>query len=133
MENLMIKAQKDDFFTPNVLLDADQGQGDITGESYLEYTTEFYSQISDWVKQYFLEKDDQLIFNFKLTYFNTSSFKAILSLLRLLRSYQNKKNLIKVNWYYPMDDYDMLKEAEDLVDASELETMELIPYDLDEN
>jgi hypothetical protein len=131
MENLIIKGERSDFFTPDVQLNADDGVCEIAGESYLEYTGEFYDQIIDWVKDYSSEINKALQFNFKLTYFNTSSFKAILSVLKNLKRYEEKGGNVEVNWYYPDDDYDMLKEAQDLAEGSSLD-LNFIPYKLDE-
>ena len=49
MENLNIRGERSEFFTPNVILDADTGNCEISGESYLEYTGEFYDQIISWL------------------------------------------------------------------------------------
>ena len=132
MENLNIRGERSEFFTPNVNLDAETGNCEISGESYLEYTGEFYDQIISWLTQFITEMNRPVIMNFRLTYFNTSSFKAILNLLNFIKKYEKQGGAVEVNWYYPEDDYDMLREAEDLAEGSGLSQMDLIPYSLDE-
>lgn len=132
MENLNIRGERSEFFTPHVNMDAETGKCEISGESYLEYTGEFYDQIISWLNQFITEVNRPLVMNFRLTYFNTSSFKAILNLLNYIKKYEKQGGNVLVNWYYPEDDYDMLREAEDLSEGSGLNNMILIPYSLDD-
>ncbi len=132
MENLKIKGERSEFFTPYVSLDARNGQCEISGESYLEYTGEFYDKIIQWFKRYTLEVNRPLRITFRLTYFNTSSFKAILNVLKFLKTYERKGGKVEIDWFYPEDDMDIFKEAEDLAEGSELDRMQLIPYALDD-
>jgi hypothetical protein len=131
MNSLIIKGERTEFYTPNVSLNVDTGVCEIAGESYLEYTVEFYDQIVRWVKTYAQEVNQALQFNFKLTYFNTSSFKSILTLLKNLKQFQERGGKVEINWFYPEDDEDILKEAEDLAEGSELE-IKFIPYQLED-
>jgi hypothetical protein len=131
MNSLIIKGERTEFYTPNVSLNVDTGVCEIAGESYLEYTVEFYDQIVRWVKAYAQEVNQALQFNFKLTYFNTSSFKSILTLLKNLKQFQERGGKVEINWFYPEDDEDILKEAEDLAEGSELE-IKFIPYQLED-
>ena len=88
MENFLVKGGRNEFLVPYVSLDAGTGVCEINGESSLEYTGEFYDQIINWLKLYATEVNRVLTFNFKLTYFNTSSYKAILGVLRQLKTRQ---------------------------------------------
>lgn len=83
----------------------------------------------NWINEYFAEGNTEIEMNIRLTYFNTSSSRAILDLLRLLKSYQDSRDYkVIVNWYYPNPDYDEMKaEAEDYIDETGL-MMNLIPY-----
>lgn len=119
MNDLIIKGEKGDFFTPQVSLLASNGHCEISGESYLEYTDEFYKKILDWLKAYTQSAQKPIIFHFKLTYFNTSSFKGILSIFRFLKAYESQGGNITINWHYSEDDIDMMKEGQDLASSSE--------------
>jgi len=127
MENLIIEEERDIFFIPSVNFDASTGICEIAGESYLEDTVNFYKQLMDWLELYSTEVNKPLTFNFKLTYFNTSSSKGILDIMKLLKKYDEGGKQITVNWYYPEDDEDNLEEAEDFMADTELK-MNLISY-----
>ena len=131
MENFLVKGGRNEFLVPYVSLDASKGVCEISGESSLEYTGEFYDQIVNWLKQYSQEESKTLTFAFKLTYFNTSSYKAILGTLRELKRQQDIGKKVIVQWYYPEDDSDMLMDAQDLMESAEIE-MELNAYQPEE-
>ncbi len=131
MKNVHIKGETGIYLTPEIKLNAKTGICEIIGESYLENTVAFYAPIIRWITEYSQQEiSHPLIFNFRLTYFNTSSSKAILEILLLLKSLENQGISIGINWYYPDDDFDLLAEAEDFIDDSEIE-FNLIPYKLD--
>lgn len=113
MENLEISGKSDVYFIPEVLLNASNGVCEISGESYLEDTDEFYNQIIGWLEKYISEIKKGITFNFKLTYFNTSSSRSILNILRVLKKYEDESGQVIVNWYYPEDDDSIAEEAED--------------------
>ncbi len=126
MENLMIEEERDVFFIPSVKFNASSGVCEIAGESYLEDTVNFYKKLIDWLKE-FKKQNKPLTFNFKLTYFNTSSSKGILDIMKLLKEFQQSKAGATVNWYYPEDDEDNLEEAEDFIADTGLK-MNLVSY-----
>ncbi len=113
MENLEIKGESGVYFIPEVNLDATSGLCQISGESYLEDTDEFYNNIINWLETYINEVKKPLTFNFRLTYFNTSSSRSILNVLRVLKKYEDKAGNVTINWYYPEDDESIAEEAED--------------------
>ena len=55
-----------------------------------------------------------LNFDFKLSYFNTSSSKCLVDILDLLKKYQNDGGSVSVNWYYD-DSEEELEEVEDFI------------------
>jgi hypothetical protein len=115
MENLIIKENPDMPFYPAVHFDAETGVCEISGESYMEETYRFYDPIIKWIKQYTDEEKKPLTFNFKLTYFNTSSSKLILDLIDVMKNYEKQGGNVKVNWFYDPEDPDMQDEVEDFI------------------
>ncbi|TAE48998.1 MAG: DUF1987 domain-containing protein [Cytophagia bacterium] len=113
MENLEIKGESGVYFIPEVKLNASSGICEISGESYLEDTDEFYNNLIQWLENYIKEVRKAITFNFKLTYFNTSSSRSILNILRVLKKYEDDSGQVVVNWYYPEDDDSIAEEAED--------------------
>lgn len=130
MENLIISGSHNTYFTPDIKLNADSGKCMISGESYLEEPYSFYKQIVGWFQEYTKQKKELLEINFKLVYFNTSSSRAILELLRELKTLQDAGHTVVINWYYPNPDYDeMLMEGEDFMEESGC-TMSMLEYTL---
>ncbi len=126
LDNLEIKGEKGTYFVPHVKFDAETGLCTLEGESYLEDTWDFYKRLVDWLRAY-AETGRSIKFNFKLTYFNTSSSKGILEVLEFLKEYEDMGGMLDLMWYYPKDDEDILEEAEDFIEDTQLK-MELIPY-----
>ncbi|RLD81969.1 MAG: hypothetical protein DRJ10_05515 [Bacteroidetes bacterium] len=112
MDNLEIQAKSGSHFKPSVKLDADTGVCEIEGESYLEESSQFYQPIYDWLVEYTKTKKP-LLFNFRLSYVNTSSSKHILYILRLLREYGEQGNDMQTNWYIESGDMDTEEDVED--------------------
>ncbi len=126
LDNLEIKGEKGTYFVPHVNFNAETGICTLEGESYLEDTWDFYKRLVDWLRAY-SETGRSITFNFKLTYFNTSSSKGILEVLEYLKEYEGLGGVLDIMWYYPKDDEDILEEAEDFIEDTQLD-MELIPY-----
>jgi len=128
MENINIKGSHDIFFVPSVDFNAETGICAIAGESYLEETVNFYAPLLEWLEDYILLVEKPLTFNFKLTYFNTSSSRSILDILNILKDYEDNGGKVVVNWYYEKDDSDMEEEVEDFMIESELK-INLMAFD----
>lgn len=129
MKDLFIERSKGVFFTPHIHFQAETGNCEISGESYIEDAPAFYQTLIDWVDEFRVKTDKKMIFNFKLTYFNTSSSKSILNLMVAIRKIHDLDRLQAINWYYPDDNYDLLAEAEDFMEDV-LIRFNLIPYKL---
>ncbi|MEM1136875.1 MAG: DUF1987 domain-containing protein [Bacteroidota bacterium] len=126
LSNLEIEGEKGTFFTPSVNFNAETGLCRLEGESYLEDTWEFYDKLLVWLKDY-TKTGKPVNFDFKLTYFNTSSSKGILDIMKFIKQYEDEGGEVKVNWYHPEDDEDNVEEAEDFRDDTGLD-IALIPY-----
>lgn len=126
LQNLDIEGKAGTYFVPKVSFNAENGVCALEGESYLENTWEFYSKLIDWLKKY-SETGQPIDFSFKLTYFNTSSSKGILDLLKTLKAHEMGGHELKVRWFYPEDDEDNLTEAEDFMADTDIE-MEIVSY-----
>jgi hypothetical protein len=99
--------------TPKVVFDADNDILKIEGRSIPENSTEFYQPIYDWLDEYGTTPNDSTNFVFKLEYFNTSSSKCILDILRKLEKIHEAGNTVEVTWCYEEDDEDMQEAGED--------------------
>jgi len=114
MDNLIINSNPELIYFPEINFDYNTGICEISGESYMEETFKFYEPIMNWLSNYLLEKSS-ITFNFKLTYFNTSSSLFILETLDILKKHLNSGGKAIVNWYYKENDPDILKEITDFM------------------
>ncbi len=131
LQNLEIQEESGTFFTPAVSFNAQTGVCSVKGESYLEDTFSFYNHLRNWVVEYFDAGKTSLELSFKMHYFNTSSSRAILDLLKKLKEYEEQGKKITVKWFYPEpDDIEMHMEGEDFESDSRL-TFEFIAYPVD--
>lgn len=120
MENLEIVVAEGSHFKPSVSLNAKTGLCEIAGESYLEEASLFYKPVNEWLKEY-IKTGEPILFNFKLSYVNTSSSKHILSILRLLKEYKDSGAKVEANWYVELGDTDTEEDIEDYSIISGLE------------
>jgi hypothetical protein len=128
MENLLINKNPDLIYFPIVNLNYETGLCEISGESYMEETYKFYEPVINWLNKYVSEKKT-ITFNFKLTYFNTSSSRFILEILDILKKHQLNGGEVTVNWYYKKNDPDILIEINDFIEESGIE-IKTLPFDL---
>lgn len=115
MENLYITGQSETYLIPTVDFNAETGVCELAGESYLEETYAFYEPVYKWLREYTKEVEKPITFNMRLTYFNTSSSRCILDMLKILKDYQNRGGEVFVNWYLDEGDEDMEEEIEDFM------------------
>lgn len=127
MENLHLEIEKNIFFSPYIDFNADSGVCELAGESFLEDPMSFYELPTKWLQGY---QGEKIIFKFKLTYFNTSSSKCILGIVRALKQKQDEGKEVYISWYYPHDNYDLLAEGEDLMVDVDM-PFTFIPYHLE--
>jgi len=95
--------------TPYVHLDQDKGYIELRGSSFMLDTHAFYDPILDWVYDYVRHPKDTL-FNIDLEFFNSSSAKILVTILKTLSKIQVSGHKLTVNWFYDEDDED-IKDA----------------------
>jgi len=91
----------------------------IKGKSYPPDISKFFDPILDWLENLKKVEFDTMSFNVMLEYYNTATSKMILNILYVFEELAQLGKEIFVNWYYPIDDDDMLdagEEFERLVD-----------------
>lgn len=109
MENVNIEGTAK---TPTVIFEPANGLLEIKGRSIPENSTEFFKPLVDALKSFSTNASSAITVNFKLEYFNTSSSKCILDILKILESIKKTGKTVSLNWYYEEDDEDMLESGE---------------------
>ena len=106
MENLRIDST---IKTPEIDFDAEKQYLRISGRAIPENPEEFFSGVTQWLREYFESKRDYTTIDIQLEYINSGSSKFILDFLHLLQEMHKNGNRCKVNWYYEEDDEAVLE------------------------
>jgi hypothetical protein len=117
METLRIE-QTDD--SPQVILDQEDNQFEISGKSLPEDAVDFYQPIMDWLFAYRENPLAKTVFNLKLIYFNTASSKMIMDILIIFEEMVEEGHDVLIRWHSLRSDEDMQeagKEFDEMIDV----------------
>ena len=96
--------------TPQVEFNTAPLSMSISGRSIPENSIAFYTPLMEWLDDHLTDGKESVDISIRLEYFNTSSSKCIMDLLkRVEKSAVNAT----VSWYYEEEDEDMLEAGED--------------------
>lgn len=109
MDSLLLEQTRT---TPYVLIDPAKGILEMKGRSAPKASVEFYHPIISSINPGFYV-GSTLTANFALEYFNTSSSKCLFDVLKRLALIEKAGRSVTVNWFYDVDDEDMLETGED--------------------
>ena len=110
--------------TPTIELNLSEGSLLIKGRSIVENPSEFYKPLLTHLSKYDESPSKKIKVNFQLEYFNTSSSKSILQILKQLKDLTLTGNTIEIDWYYDEEDDDILEIGEDF------SSMVKVPFNL---
>jgi hypothetical protein len=111
MANLKIAATDR---SPEVDFDFDNHRLSLKGESYPEDVAAFYGPVFETLDNYLLGLGaGRCSFEFRLIYFNSSSAKAIMSLLEKLDTAAGAGAAVNIGWYYDEEDDTMQELGEE--------------------
>tara|TARA_B110000879_G_C11137718_1_gene498855 strand:- start:1147 stop:1518 length:372 start_codon:yes stop_codon:yes gene_type:complete len=96
--------------TPTVQFNLEPLNMSISGRSIPENSIEFYQPLLDWVQANLQTDGTSLEISIRLEYFNTSSSKCIMDLLKRVEKSPCEATVL---WYYEDEDEDMLEAGED--------------------
>jgi hypothetical protein len=131
MEQQSLQVASRDFI-PEVNLDPETNHFWITGDSYHEYTYEFYEPIFQWLRQYLSKPVGDIRMDFRMTYFNTASSKCLFDIIEILFEYQSEEyGSVEVNWFYKEDDEDMYETGQDYIQDLGRQ-INMVPYEADD-
>ncbi|TAE15766.1 MAG: DUF1987 domain-containing protein [Bacteroidetes bacterium] len=99
--------------TPSIYCNPDEGSIEMSGRSIPENAISFYKQLFDWLDQYVQQPQGETQVVFNLEYFNTSSSKCILDILRKLEKIAESNAKVGVKWYFDDGDEDMEESGND--------------------
>jgi hypothetical protein len=114
VDNLVIEATKS---SPYVRFDASAGVLVIKGKCYPENAAKFFCPIISWLKEFLLSSTlPQVWVEMELTYFNSSSSKALMNFLEMLEGAASAGKAVVVNWRYHEENDTALEAGEEFQD-----------------
>jgi len=121
-----IFVHKGDDMTPDILLDHENDQFIIKGESRPENARKFFEPISTWFQAAFkhynahgITSPKKLTIN--LDYFNSTSAKLLFDMLMMISSEGKEKGIaFEIEWHHHQLDDDMLESGQELEKCSGL-------------
>jgi hypothetical protein len=114
MKDLIIEESK---LRPKVYFNATNGLLNIEGRSLLEYAEELFDPMNKWIEAYIKEPNKETNLNIALEYFNSSTAKALIRFLAIIKKIEHKTKL-NVNFYY--DDESVLEYGKDFSEIIDL-------------
>lgn len=123
MEKLVFNQTED---TPHVIFDVNVGEYIIEGRSLPEDAVSFFQPLIIWLKKFDNSPTNEMIFHFKLDYYNTASAKQITKLMLVLQELSETKN-IKIKWHFFIDDSDIRSSGARFMKLIKTD-IELVPY-----
>lgn len=123
MDTLNIEASKS---SPLVKYDAESNTLEITGECYPENAVKFFTPVFQWLHEEVKSLDAPLLtVNLNISYFNSSTSKALMNFFDVLEEAYDKGKKIEVNWMY-------MEENETAEECGEefLEDIDSLPFNL---
>lgn len=84
------------------------GKLTIYGVSCDEDPKPLYQKLNGWILEYLKELPQKTELFIRLKYFNTSSARCLMELMKLLTKIDETENELEITWYYEDGDEDML-------------------------
>ncbi len=101
---------KESFDRPAIRLIPSENLFLFKGRSIPSNAEEFYKPVFNWLDTYFEKPNNLTVFEFKFEHINTASSHQIFKVLRKIKDYCSKYQII-IKWYYKKEDEDMLAIA----------------------
>lgn len=130
MNNLILEKTDN---TPGVELNSEKRRIEFTGDSRPENAKLFFEPIFNWINEFesqistlSTQASDVLKtdVNFKLEYFNSSSAKYVIELIKAVHKIEassNSKIKVDINWFYEEDDEDLRDAGKEFVRMTGIE------------
>lgn len=115
--------------SPRVLFDAAQGRLHISGESYPEDAAAFFGPILRALEEQLDRDEPPLSVDLELSYFNSSSAKALMNIFQMLEEAARRGRSVTINWHYHPDDDTMEEFGEDFAEDFKHAAFRVMPQE----
>jgi len=100
--------------TPFLMLDTKSYRIVLEGESYPEDTKKFYDEPMSTLHKFLgMDHPENVVSQFKLKYFNSSSAKVLLDLFLVIEEAAVRGNKMTIEWHFTKDDDNMRELGEE--------------------
>lgn len=124
MENIVIRPSER---TPGIDFDFGNGRLSIKGEAYPPDASSFFGPLLASVRDYLQKKPNgEVRLDIDLEYFNSSSAKALMNLLKIMDESVAAGTQAVVHWYYRAGDDTMQEFGEDFSEDLRLLRFEMV-------
>jgi SiaC family regulatory phosphoprotein len=113
MEALILSGTK---HTPYVNLNPTTGVLQVNGRSTPEHPSEYFAQLYRWVENYLKKPNENTVVRLSFEYFNTSSSKCLLEMMKRLSALHESGKNISFQWMHEPEDDDMKEAGADFRD-----------------
>ncbi len=123
MEVISIESSK---HKPGVVLDPHNDQVLFSGFSLPEDAMDFFLPLINWFYEYSTHCEEKIKENkilqltFKLSYYNSASYRAFLEIFHILKKMKEKGMNIHLDWHYEKNDSSMFDGGKELAEMAEL-------------
>lgn len=130
MNNLVIEKT---YSTPYVYFNAENGKLVLSGESFPENASRFYTPVIQWIGDYIKEPSAKKIeVDFEITYFNSSTSKVFLNIFRTLEQAVEYGRDIRVNWRCNAENESSIECGEEFKEDLESLPFQIVIVDIDQ-
>jgi len=117
MDKLRIKGTEN---TPEINFDITTGEFWIEGNSFFNNSGEFFIELIKWVKGQKIKPTEKIKLHVSLEYFDSSSKKGVVELIKTLIEWC-KKSQLEIYWHYNSEDQDSLEIGNEFSKFFEME------------
>lgn len=103
--------------TPRIELIHGSGEISFSGKSLPENATRIYEPVLNWVNEYIVMPRPVTNLRLNMEYYNTSSMLWISKIIKSLSRINNPDYRLMVHIYIPLEEYDDLRDSEDMRDS----------------
>ncbi len=103
--------------TPRIELIHGSGEISFSGKSLPENATRIYEPVLNWVNEYIVMPRPVTNLRLNMEYYNTSSMLWISKIIKSLSRINNPDYRLMVHIYIPVEEYDDLRDSEDMRDS----------------
>lgn len=107
MEEFILKPTKD-----TLDIQCKNGSISLKGNSLLPNPNKFFKPVFEWLTLYLANPAHKTEICLQFQYLDTASVQSIFDMLKLIDEKIGKNNQVVVNWYYELDDPELLEVGE---------------------